>query len=135
MRSSFAWLAGLGALAVLPSLVNAQPLPPRPPVPPPPRIHHVRIENVGPAHHQSRFVPPVVQIRHGEVVRWTSHSRHRHTVTGLPPFHGPAWGSGILHRGQSYSHRFLHVPGMRSTVYRYHCRLHPAMRGEVVVRR
>ncbi len=132
--ASLTGAVALALLGMLPSLTQAQP--PRPPVPAPPApvppvVHppaHVRIVDFGPR--LSRFAPQEVRVHRGQWVVWTSYSRHPHTVTGQPPFHGsPPWGSGILHRGQSYRHRFIH-----RGVYRYHCRIHPAMRGEVIVR-
>lgn len=71
-------------------------------------------------HYSSR----VVEIEAGEAVRWRNPSRENHTVvssTGL-------FSSGALFPRDRYTHRFAD-PG----TFRYHCTLHPGMRGTVRV--
>jgi plastocyanin len=58
-------------------------------------------------------------------VRWTNNGRHRHTVTS----YDGRTDSGELAPGSSYTVTFT-----RPGTYPYHCRLHPGMRGTVVVR-
>lgn len=69
--------------------------------------------------------PTNVQVVAGETVHWSNDSVRDHTVTA----DDGAYDSGGLGPNEQYS-RMFDTPG----TYRYHCRLHPYIRGEIDVR-
>jgi plastocyanin len=75
--------------------------------------------------YDNSFVPSVLYISAGTVVRWTNRGRNHHTVTSDEGF----WDSGELRPGEGYA-VFFPLPGR----YYYHCKLHARdMRAWVVV--
>jgi plastocyanin len=75
--------------------------------------------------YDNSFVPSVLYVSPGEVVRWTNTGQHRHTVTSDTGL----WDSGELGPGEGYA---VYFP-LRGRYY-YHCKLHGRdMRGWVVV--
>ncbi|HEU4701643.1 MAG TPA: hypothetical protein VFS37_04105 [Conexibacter sp.] len=72
------------------------------------------------------FAPAQVDALPGETVQWTNVSPRVHTVTS----DAGAFGTDELLPGGLFAQRF-DVPGS----YPYHCTIHPAMTGEVDVRR
>ena len=70
------------------------------------------------------FSPPSISVTPGTTVTWTNQGQAPHTVTHT----GGAFDSGTLQPGQSYSFTFK-----RAGSYAYFCRIHPFMRGTVVV--
>ncbi len=75
----------------------------------------VRIENF-------RFLPAIVTVKKGDIVRWTNFDNVKHTATG------DSFDTGLLANGQSGEHTFTEVG-----IYDYSCTPHPGMRGQVVV--
>ena len=73
-----------------------------------------------------RFKPAHITIKRGTRVRWINKDRAHHTATA----NKGAFNSGLLRKGQSYSHTFK-----RAGKKWYHCRPHPFMRGSVTVKR
>lgn len=74
-----------------------------------------------------RFSPATLTITVGTKVTWTNAGRATHTVTSKL---GPRrFDSGDLRPGQTFRLRFK-----RPGVYHYFCRIHPFMKGEIVVR-
>ncbi len=70
------------------------------------------------------FKPAHITIKRGTRVRWINKDTAPHTATGR-------WfDSGRLDKGQSYSHTFKSVDKKR-----YLCRIHPHMRGSIVIKR
>ena len=74
-----------------------------------------------------RFKPAHITIKRGTRVRWINKDSTAHTATAN---NGSSFDSGRLGPGQSYSHTFK-TAGKK----RYHCEIHPFMRGSVAVRR
>ena len=72
----------------------------------------------------SRFSPRVLTISRGTRVRWINDDNLRHTSTS----NTDVWDSGTLRTGDSFSRIFRQVG-----TFRYHCRIHPEIRGRVVV--
>jgi plastocyanin len=72
------------------------------------------------------FGPPQVDVLPGETVSWTNVSLREHTVTS----EGGLFASGGLVPGARFSFAFAVVGA-----YPYHCTIHPAMTGEIDVRR
>ena len=72
----------------------------------------------------SAFAPAQVQALAGDTVTWTNGSVRAHTVTA----DDGSWGSPELPTGARYARTF-DVPG----TFRYYCRIHAFMRGEVDV--
>ena len=72
------------------------------------------------------FDPERIDAVAGDTVTWHNDSVARHTVTA----DDGSFDSGALFGGDSYARRFG-----APAVVRYHCSVHPSMRGEVDVRR
>lgn len=107
------WLLALG----LPSLLAAV------------ALHEITLLDQAPFYSPG----PAVRIAVGETVTWTNPMRNEgttHTVTELGCFAREActFDSGFIRPGDGFSHTFT----QRGT-YRYRCRLHAFMEGEIVV--
>ena len=74
-----------------------------------------------------RFKPAHITIKRGTKVRWINKDSAAHTATAINP---RGFDSGRLGKGQSYTHTFKSVGKKR-----YLCKIHPFMRGSVVVKR
>ena len=74
-----------------------------------------------------RFKRAHIAVKRGTRVRWINKDGTAHTVTANK---AGSFDSGRLGHGQRYSHIFKTVGKKR-----YHCKIHPHMRGSVVVRR
>jgi plastocyanin len=74
-----------------------------------------------------RFKRAHITIKRGTRVRWINKDSTAHTVTANK---AGSFDSGRLGPGQRYSHTFKRVGKKR-----YHCKIHPDMRGSVVVKR
>ena len=84
-----------------------------------PPEHPVSIRNL-------RFEPAELHIKAGETVKWTNDDDRDHTVASRDK--ESKFKSPILHQGESWSMTF-DKPGKFS----YGCRLHPRMRGAIIV--
>ncbi|HVL80912.1 MAG TPA: cupredoxin domain-containing protein, partial [Actinomycetota bacterium] len=74
---------------------------------------------------QSQFVPSEIAIRSGQSVTWQmAPAETTHTVTS----NDGAWPSQTLNRGESFTWVF-----QNRGVFRFHCQLHPHMKGAVYV--
>ena len=73
------------------------------------------------------FKPANIIIKRGTKVRWINKDSTTHTVTANKK---GSFNSGRLGPGKSYTHTF-NSAGKK----RYHCNIHPDMRGSVVVKR
>jgi len=74
-----------------------------------------------------RFKPAHITIKRGMRVRWINKDSAAHTATAN---NGRSFDSGRLGKGQRYTHTFK-----RAGKKPYHCKIHPHMRGSVVVKR
>ena len=74
-----------------------------------------------------RFKPAHITIKRGTKVRWINKDSAAHTATAN---NGRSFDSGRLGKGQKYSHTFK-----RAGKKPYHCKIHPHMRGSIVVKR
>jgi plastocyanin len=72
------------------------------------------------------FQPATVTVKAGQEVTWTNHDPAEHTVTQ----EGGGFDSGTMAAGATFKTTF-DQPGE----YRYICKLHPGMKGRVVVER
>jgi plastocyanin len=73
------------------------------------------------------FKPAHITVKRGTKVRWINKDSAAHTATAN---NGRSFDSGLLRKGQRYSHTFKSAGKKR-----YHCEPHPHMRGTVVVKR
>jgi plastocyanin len=73
------------------------------------------------------FKPAHITIKRGTKVRWINRDSTAHTATANKK---RSFDSGRLGPGQRYKHTFKSV-GKKW----YHCKIHPQMRGSVVVKR
>ena len=69
------------------------------------------------------FSPPTITVNMGDTVTWNNND----SVTHQPTADNNAW-SGIASSGGSYSHAFP-----AAGTYTYHCAIHPAMTGTIIV--
>ncbi len=82
------------------------------------------------------FSPATITIHVGQTVTWRNDDSAQHTTTsgscsGSVCSPMPGWDSGVLNRGQSFSHTFN-----TAGTFHYYCRVHGAMmQGSVVVLR
>lgn len=86
--------------------------------------------------HDLRFDPTPLTVPVGTTVTWTNNDQTAHTVTSdatgpasTPTTPVPAFTSKPLNPGQSYQHKFS-----KAGTYKYHCTIHPYLKGEVIVR-
>jgi plastocyanin len=70
------------------------------------------------------FDPPDAAVEPGTTITWTNNGARPHTVTA----DDGSFDSGVLNPGDSYTVAF----DGQGTV-RYHCTIHPQMRGSVIV--
>ena len=73
------------------------------------------------------FKPAHITIKRGMKVRWINKDTVVHTATAN---NGRSFDSGLLRKGQRYTHTFKSV-GKKG----YFCKIHPHMKGSVVVKR
>jgi plastocyanin len=73
------------------------------------------------------FKPAKITIKRGTRVIWINKDSTQHTATAN---NGKSFNSGLLRKGQRYSHTFKSA-GKKG----YHCKPHPFMRGSVTVTR
>jgi plastocyanin len=71
------------------------------------------------------FVPPTLTVSIGTTVTWTNQDTVSHTTTSDA---APAWDSGILNKGASFSFTFT-----KAGTFTYHCNVHPTMHGTITV--
>ncbi len=74
-----------------------------------------------------KFKPANITIKRGTKVIWINKDSTQHTATAN---NGKSFNSGLLRKGQRYSHTFK-----RTGKKGYHCKPHPFMRGSVTVTR
>ena len=84
------------------------------------RTRTVVIQNFG-------FKPAKISVTPGTRVTWINKDSVQHTVTA----NNGAFDSGLLRKGQRYSHTFKRA----GKKYAYHCVPHPYMTGSVTVER
>jgi plastocyanin len=73
------------------------------------------------------FTPSQISVQKGSTVTWTNNDNVTHTVIDdLDNVGGPA--SGNIEPGSTYSFTFN-----KTGSFQYHCKLHPSMRGTIVV--
>ena len=72
----------------------------------------------------NNYRPRTLTIDRFTVVQWVNHGNNSHTITS----NTNRWDSGTLDPGESFR-RFFHRVG----TYRYHCTIHPSMRGRIIV--
>jgi plastocyanin len=71
------------------------------------------------------FKPAHITVKRGTRVTWINRDMTKHTATAS----NGAFDSGVLRPGQSYSHTFKTA----GRTNKYHCEIHPFMRGSVTV--
>ena len=86
--------------------------------------------------HDLQFDPTPITVPVGTTVTWTNNDQTAHTVTSdangpasTPTTPVPEFTSKPLNPGQSYQHKFT-----KAGTYKYHCQIHPYLKGEVIVR-
>ena len=81
--------------------------------------HEVSIRNL-------RYDPAELNIKVGETVKWTNDDDRDHTVVSRDK--ESKFKSPVLHQGESWSMTFD-----KAGKFSYGCRLHPRMRGVIIV--
>ena len=72
------------------------------------------------------FTPSQATVLKGESVIWSNNDNTEHTVT---IDHGNGPDSDAIQPGSTFSYKFNEAGS-----YQYHCKLHPSMRGTIVVK-
>jgi plastocyanin len=75
-----------------------------------------------------RFEPATVTVHEGDTVEWKNNDIVPHTATADEGAQEPAFDSGIIHEGAGW--RFV---TRKKGTYNYICRLHPNMKGQLIV--
>jgi plastocyanin len=88
------------------------------------RRHAVRLHAAGVTIADFQFTPATTTIHVGDTITWTNDGPSDHTSTA----DDGTFDSAVLHKGQSASHTFT-----QAGTITYHCRIHPFMKGTVVV--
>lgn len=70
------------------------------------------------------FVPQTLSVPPGTTVTWTNNDSSSHTIAS----NDNLFQSGNLAKGATFSHTF----GQKGT-FNYHCSIHPAMTGKIIV--
>lgn len=73
------------------------------------------------------FSPSTISVKKGTKITWTNNDSVSHTVT---PDSGNRFNSGNLLPGKSFSFIVTDLGSIR-----YHCAIHPGMKGAIVVRK
>jgi len=81
------------------------------------KTHDVSIEGLA-------FKPDKITVKVGQSVTWTNNDDRDHTVDCKEA----ELKSGIIHRGDTFAFIFK-----KAGTFHYKCRLHPRMKGEVIV--
>ncbi len=81
------------------------------------KSHKVTIKNL-------KYDPPKLTIKPGETVQWVNKDDNDHTVIG----DDESFASENLSSGDKFSHTFE-----KKGTYKYHCKYHPRMKGQVLV--
>lgn len=84
-----------------------------------PADHEVMIRDL-------RYEPAELKVKEGDTVRWTNEDDRDHTVVSRD--REKKFKSPVLHHGDSWSLVFD-----KTGRFRYGCRLHPRMRGTIIV--
>jgi plastocyanin len=71
----------------------------------------------------SKFIPNASAMPQGATVTWINEDKITHNVEG------EGWSSGDLAPGQSFSKTFDSADD-----YKYQCSIHPAMKGELIIK-
>ncbi len=78
------------------------------------------------------FSPPTVTITHDTTVKWKNVSNRVHTSTADKLVNGvPLWDGGRILPGKSWSRYF--GAGAVGKTFKYHCKIHPTMKGTIKV--
>ena len=85
-----------------------------------PASHEVSIRNL-------RYEPAELNIKVGDTVKWTNDDDREHTVVSRDK--EAKFKSPVLHQGESWSMTFD-----KAGKFSYGCRLHPRMRGTIIVK-
>jgi plastocyanin len=76
-----------------------------------------------------KFEPATVTVHEGDTVEWKNNDIVPHTATADEGTQKPAFDSGIIHKDAGW--RFVTT---KKGTYNYICRLHPNMKGQLIVR-
>jgi plastocyanin len=86
----------------------------------PPKVVSVEIR-------EFKFEPATVTVHEGDTVEWKNNDIVPHTATAEGA-KNPAFDSGTIHKGAAW--RFV---ARKKGTYNYICRLHPNMKGQLIV--
>ncbi len=81
-----------------------------------PKTEYIKMDNF-------EFQPDNLMIREGDTVRWMNQESAEHRIY-IPSI----LDTGILKKGEGFSHTFE-----REGIYKYVCKIHPSMRGRIIV--
>ncbi len=119
MKTSLTSLALIAAVSVILASCSSAPSPTVAASRPASGASEVQVTVEGFAYHPADLTIPV-----GTKVMWTNKDGAPHTITSDDAL----WDSGQLNRGDTFEHTF----GQAGT-FKYHCSVHPSIRGTITV--
>ena len=92
---------------------------------PSPSVYSISLDNFSPY-----YSPALATVTAGQPIRWINETASQHTIThdGCVEKGPCAFDSGPLRSDASFS-----VSDLQPGLYPYHCRLHPIMRGTLII--
>lgn len=72
------------------------------------------------------FNPSTLNVKTGSTVTWKNNDSATHQIVSNP--NGNDFKSNLLQNGETYSFTFV-----KSSIYNYHCGIHPSMKGQIIV--
>ncbi len=92
------------------------------------KVHkrHVVLMQMNTQTSQFRYEPETVVAKVGDVIEWKNKDVYQHTVTSISD---ATLRSGIISMGKSWRYK-----AVKKGTFKYYCKLHPNMRGTLIVR-
>lgn len=87
---------------------------------------HVVLMQMNTQTSQFRYEPETVTVNVGDIIEWKNKDVYQHTVTSVGD---KTLRSGIIGMGKSWRYR-----AVEKGTFKYYCKLHPNMRGTLIVR-
>lgn len=87
---------------------------------------HVVLMQMNTQTSQFRYEPETVTVNVGDVIEWKNKDVYQHTVTSVGD---ETLRSGIINMGKAWRYR-----AVKKGTFKYYCKLHPNMRGTLIVR-
>lgn len=87
---------------------------------------HVVLMQMNTQTSQFRYEPETITVNVGDIIEWKNKDIYQHTVTSV---NDKTLKSGIINMGKAWRYR-----AVKEGTFKYYCRLHPNMKGTLIVR-